>query len=168
MSTDAIGPTKERLAKSEHWDTPEIDAKTNRRAHKAVDDVTRAWRTGKLEFPHYQAWEKFNRHYEGALLHDVRVTDTTSVRSDNSDAMPPWQFHGEKIAEARADLVPRQFRILELLAEGWTFKRVGFQFGAYRSRQQSEAYALGVIEDALDRLALLWGLKQRQTTQIRG
>ena len=165
--TDAIGPTQERLRQSDHWDTPEVDAKTNRKAHRTIDDVTRAWRAGKLEFPHFQAWEHFVRHYEGSLRHDVRVTDTTSAGTETSDRMPPWQYHGMKLSQAREDLIPRQYQTLELLSIGWTFKQVGFQFSAYRSRQQAEAYALGIIEDALERLALLWGLKQRQQMQKR-
>jgi len=163
-----IGPTPERFRKSEYWDTPEVDSKTNRKAHRTLDDVTRAWRAGKIEFAHFQAWESFVRHYEGALRHDVRVSDTTGNGGDNLDRMPPWQWHGIKISQARDDLVPRQFQVMELLVLGWTFKQVGFQLSAYKSRQQAEAYALGVIEDALERLALLWGLKRRETRMKSG
>ena len=50
---------------------------------------------------------------------------------------------------------------------GMNFRQIGFQFSAYRTRQQSEAYALAMVEAALERLALLWGLKQRQRVPIR-
>lgn len=166
--SEAIAPTRERLAKNEHWDQPEVDNQTNRKAHKVVDDITRAWRCGKLEFAHYQAWEMFNRHFEGSQKHDVRVTDTTGDPASASDRMPPWQYHGSKLAQARSALTPVQFQALELMCHGWGFREVGLNFSPYRTRQQAESYALGKIEAALDTLAYLWSLKLRQKIPIRG
>ena len=160
--TEAIAPTKERLSKSEHWDRPEQDRANDRKAFKAVDDITRAWRSGKLEFAHFQAWEHFQRHWEGAQKHDVRVTDTTGDPSGSSDRMPPWQFHGMKLAQARSTLTPLQFQALELMVLGWGFREVGLNYSPYRTRQQAESYALGKIEAALDILSYLWALKLRQ------
>lgn len=165
--SEAISPTKERLAKSEHWDTPEVDSQTNRKAFKTVDDITRAWRTGKLEFAHFQSWELFQRHWEGSQKHDVRVSDTTADPAGSSDRMPPWQFHGAKIAQARSTLTPVQFQALELMVLGWGFREVGLNFSPYRTRQQAESYALGKVEAALDTLAYLWSLKLRQKIPIR-
>jgi hypothetical protein len=160
--TEAISPTRERLSKNEYWDTPETDTQTNRKAYKSVDDVTRAWRQGKLEFAHFKVWENFQRHFEGAQKHDVRVSDTTGDPSEASDRMPSWQWNGMKLAQARSDLVPSQFQALELMCMGWGFREVGLHFSPYRTRQQSEAYGLAMIEAALDRLAYLWQIKTRK------
>jgi hypothetical protein len=165
--TEALSPTKERLSKNDHWDTPEVDSATNRKAYKSVDDVTRAWRQGKLEFAHFQSWEHFVRHWEGAQKHDVRVSDTTGDPAGASDRMPPWQFHGAKLAQARSTLTPLQFQALELMCQGWGFREVGLNYSPYRTRQQAESYALGKIEGALDILAYLWSLKLRQKVPIR-
>jgi len=160
--TEALAPTPERIAKSRHWDTPGVDSATNRKAFKAVDDVTRAWRQGKLEFAQFQAWEYFQRHWEGALKHDVRVTDAAGDPSGADDRMPPWQYHGFKIAEARSTLTPDQFQALELMTQGWGFREVGLHFSPYKSRQAAEPFALGMVHASLDILAFLWSLKVRQ------
>lgn len=165
--TETCTPTRERLSKNEHWDTPEVDSATNRKAYKAVDDITRAWRQGKIEFAHFQAWEHFQRHWEGAMKHDVRVSDATGSPTGSDDRMPPWQFHGAKMAEARSTLTPVQFQQLELMAMGWGFREVGLNFSPYRSRQAAECYALGMVEASLDLLAFLWSLKLRQKVPIR-
>ena len=100
--SDILSPTKERLAKSRHWDRPETDQKTERKASRVIDDVTIAWRVGKIDFGQYQAWEKFVRSWEGVQGHDVRVTDTTGDPSEALDRMPAWQFHGFKLSEAKS------------------------------------------------------------------
>ena len=164
---DTISPTPERLRQSPHWDTPEVDAKTNRRAYRVLDDVTRAWRAGKIEFAHFQAWEHFHRHWEGAQNHDVRVTDTTGDPMGCDDRMPAWQFHGSKLAQARSTLTPSQFQALELMCQGWGFGAIGRHFSPYKARQHADGYALGKIEAALDSLAYVWSLKLRQKVPIR-
>ena len=167
MTQESIAPTPERIAKNRHWDQPEVDSKTNRKASRVVDDITFAWRHGKLEFAHFQAWEHFQRHWEGAQKHDVRVTDATGSPSEADDRMPPWQYHGFKMAEARSTLTPDQFLALELMTQGWGFREVGLNFSPYRSRQAAEPYALGMVHASLDTLAFLWSLKVRQKVPIR-
>ena len=164
--SEALSPTKERLSKSRNWDTPEVDSATNRKAFKSVDDVTLAWRSGKLEFAHFQAWEKFVRSWEGVQGHDVRVTDATGEPSEASDKMPAWQFHGLKLSEAKSTLSPNQFQALELMVMGWGFREVGLNFSPFRTRQQADAYGLGMIEGALDLLAYLWQIKLRARVPI--
>ncbi len=161
--TEALSPTKERIAKSRNWDHPEKSQNTDREASRVVDDVTKAWRDGDLEFSHYQAWEMFYRHWEGAQKHDVRVTDTTSDPSGSSERMPPWQFHGMKLAQARSALNPRQFQMLELMCMGWGFLEIGLHFSPrYKTRQQAMPYAFGKVEEALETLAFAWSLKLKE------
>jgi hypothetical protein len=168
--TEALSPTKERLSKSEHWDHPEVDSKTNRKASRVVDDITRAWRKGTLEFAHLQSWEGFYRHWQGVQKHDVRVSDFTndpSWAAGASDRMPAWQFHGMKLAEARSAISSDEFQALELMCMGWGFLELGAHFGGYKTRQQAEPYARRMCQSALERLALEWGFKQRQKVPIR-
>ena len=166
--SDILSPTKERLAKSPHWDRPENNQQTERKATRNVDPVMMAWRKGSLEYAHLQAWERFQRHVEGVQGHDVRVTDATGEQSEASERMPAWQHHGMKLAEARTVLSSDQFQALELMVYGWGLREVGLNFSPYKGRNMPDAFALGFITPALDLLAILWAIKLRARVPIRG
>jgi len=162
--TEALAPTPERLRRSE-WDTPEIDTKTQRRAYKARNPFLEMLRNQEIDGNQFQAAERFERHYPGAEGHDVRVQDYVGEPSDKRQ--PPRTIHATHLAEARAALMPDEFRALEcLVRESSTLVQIGFGLSGFVCRKQSRGYGLAVVRGALQRLVELW-LTERQKVPIR-
>jgi hypothetical protein len=162
--TEALAPTPERLRRSE-WDTPEIDTKTQRRAYKVKNPFLEMLRNQEIDGSQFQAAERFERHYHGAEGHDVRVQDYVGEPSDGRQ--PPRTIHATHLAEARAALMPDEFRALEcLVRESSTLTQIGFGLSGFVCRKQSRGYGLAVVRGALQRLVELW-LTERQKVPIR-
>lgn len=161
MSTEAIAPTPERLRKSK-FDTPEIDQKTERRAYKARDVWNEMLRRGEIDPPEHQAAERFEHHYQGYLGHDVRVTDAASGPVDEAQRSG-WEKHCHQIDSARSQLIPAEFRAMELLTLGQhDLVAVGLTLSHYRNTVQARAYAIRLVQGALERLAYMWDFRMER------
>lgn len=150
-------PTPERLSKN-RFDQPETDNKRNQRAYISRDQVWELFRVGDIEQKQYEACRKLERHMQGLLGHDVRVSDFGGDRIDE-EAMPQFQLHGIALSKARDILTQKEYYSLELLIlHDLAPSHIGFRISDYKSREQSKPYALAVLQSALDRLIKLWGL----------
>lgn len=155
--TDDNAPTQERLSKN-RFDQPETDAKRNQRAYISRDQVWEMFRVGDVSQPQYEACRKLERHLQGLLGHDVRVSDFGGDRVDE-EAMPQFQLHGLVIAKCRDILTQKEFLSLELLIlHDLSPSHIGFRISKYKSREQSKPYALAILQSGLDRLTKHWGL----------
>lgn len=157
---DAETPTRERLAKARHVETPQVDQKTQRRAFRVLTEFQALAKRGEthgIDRPQYEAAEKFCRHYEGALGIDVRSGDGASGEIDVEE---PRTYHAQKVAEAQRWLLDYEFEALELLALGQaSIESIGRRRTHYVDRKQAHAAGLTIVRAALERLALLWGFK---------
>lgn len=164
MTQEALAPTPERLRRS-HWDTPEVDSKTNRRAYKARDVFMELLRNGKIDGAQFQAIERFRRHLEGSEGHDVRVTDYLGEPCDYRQ--PARTMHAIHIADARKELEPLEFMALERLCrESSTLVQVGFGLSGIANPDRARKVAVEAVQKALLKLSYFWGFK-RQEPPIR-
>jgi len=154
--TEAIAPTPERLRKSK-FDTPIVDQTQERRAYRARDIWDEMLRREEIEMPEYRAAERFEHHYLGMMGHDVRITDMSAPIVDDPKKRRGWEKHVFALDEARQELMPKEFRALELLAMGThDLKLVGVELSRYRNSDTARAYALRTVQGALERLSHLW------------
>lgn len=153
--TEALAPTPERLRRSK-WDQPEIDSKTNRRAYRARDVWDEMLRREEIEMPEYRAAERFEHHYLGMMRHDVRITDSTGGKVDETKRTG-WDKHIYELDAARSALVPKEYRALELLTLGHhDLVLVGVELSNYRQGKTARAYGLRLVQGALERLSHHW------------
>jgi hypothetical protein len=165
MTQEAFSPTPERLRRS-RWDIPEVDSKTNRRAYKARDVFMELLREEKIDGAQFQASERFQRHMEGAEGHDVRVVDMAGNPCD--ERQPARTLHAMHLSDAQKELTDKQFRALVCLCQqSSNMAQVGFGASGYVCAKTARGYGLCLVETALERLAYMWGMKQRQTVPIR-
>ncbi len=160
MTVEAFSPTPERLRRS-RWDTPEVDAKTNRRAYKARDVFMELLREEKIDGSQFEASQRFQRHMEGAEGHDVRVVDMSGAPCE--DGQPARTFHALHLADAKRELTDKQFRALTYLCQqSSNMQQVGFGASGYVCQKTARGYGLCLVETALERLSFLWGLKRKE------
>ena len=162
--TECLAPTPERLRRSE-WDTPETDAKTQRRAYRARDPFLEMLRQQEIDGSQFQAAEKFERHYHGAEGHDVRVQDYNEAGDVREFGRT---VHATALADARKALSAKEFRALEVLVrQSSSLYQVGFGLSGYTNKKQAKAYALAVVQGALQRLVDLWLTERRKPPRNR-
>lgn len=153
--SETIAPTPERLRKGK-FDTPTVDQKTERRAYRARDIWNEMLRRGEIGPPEHQAAERFEHHYLGMLGHDVRVTDAVSLNVDEAQRTG-WDKHIHALDAARSELIPKEFLAMELLTIGeHDLVTVGKELSGYRKAETARAYAIRLVQGALERLAYLW------------
>lgn len=167
--TDDLKPTPETLDKGT-FDTPQIDARTNRKAYRRLDTFQVLLRDGKIERAHNEAAQDFIRHYFGVQRRDVRLSTEAIRQIDTADGgFPAWQLHGAKLHEAREALTQDEYTAMEILAanEGRTrddqisILQLGYTLSGYKKREAAMGYAVRLVEGALERLAILWGHKAK-------
>lgn len=167
---EEIQPTQERLLKKgETFDTPLVDKNTNRRLYRRLDTFQTLLRDGKIKVPHNDAGQKYIQHFQGRQRCDVRVTNYFTLSNAQLDLIaPPWQYHGEQLAEARKNLLLDEARAMDFIADFETnpachvdspFAVIG-SWGGYKSRNSSTAWALRLLIGALERLSILWGFQR--------
>lgn len=155
MTAEALAPTPERLRKG-RFDQPEMTQTVQRRAYRARDIWEELKRRGEIEAPEFQAAERFEHHYLGMMRHDVRITDTSASKVDD-DRRTGWDKHIHELDNARSELMPKEFRALELLTLGHhDLALVGTELSRYRNADTARAYALRLVQGSLERLAILW------------
>lgn len=158
MTQEALSPTPERLRRS-HWDTPEVDQKTNRKAFRELSVIAYLLQRKDIEPEHAQAAYKFQRHMLGALGIDVRNGDG----SPDSECEYPRTYHAQMLAKARDELTPREFMIVERLCQDEsTPVSVGFGLSGYARADAARPYGVSAINSALDRLSYFWSFKRRE------
>lgn len=166
--TEDLKPTPETLDKGT-FDTPQIDARTNRRTYRKLDTFQVLLRDGKIERAHNEAGQEFIRHYFGVQRRDVRVSSEATRETLTADGMPAWQWHGEKLAEAREALTRDEYTAMEILAANEARTRddqisilqLGHTLSGYKKREAAMGYAVRLVEGSLERLAILWGHKAK-------
>lgn len=165
-----VQPTTERLQKTDEFSQPLIDSKNNRRAWRRLDIFQVLLRDNKIQSAHHDAGQRYLRHYMGRQRIDVRISDAFTVENATLDGlMPPFQWHGSCLAEAKKELLPDEWSAMEYLCkreceEGTKENPIiylGNVFGGYRSRKEAHGYGYRLLVSALERLAYHWGLKQK-------
>lgn len=170
--TEDLKPTPETLEKGT-FDTPQIDARTNRKAYRRLDTFQVLLRDGKIERAHNEAAQDFIKHYFGVQRRDVRVSSEATRETLTADGMPAWQWHGEKLAEAREALTRDEYTAMEILAanearssaEQISILQMAQTLSGYKNRDTAMGYGVRLVEGALERLAVLWGHKARPHRQ---
>lgn len=156
---DSLGPTAERLSKSEGYDAPHVDKDTNRLAYRVLTIFETLHKRGDIEGDHLAAAKKLEKHYLGALGHDVR----TGEGSTEDPLEYPRSYHAQKLAQAQSEILHREWIALHiLLDERGSLIEIGRTFRPIGSREIARATGLAIVTTGLERLAYLWGFKSEK------
>lgn len=153
---DTIAPTPERLAKG--GVLRPANTQTERRDYYRHENLfDRLGRKEKLDGDQVAAGNKLERHWLGAMGVDVRVTDGNE---GNPDVECAPIYHGQKIAEAMRAVPPRQWESLQMILNGCDeLYAIGGALCQRKQQDQAAAAALVLVQEGLDVLVDLWGLK---------
>lgn len=153
---DVTAPTRERIAKG--GILKPTQTQTERRNYYRHETVfERLSRQEKLDGDQVRAGFKLEKHWLGAQGVDVRETEGDA---GNPDVECATTYHCQKIAQAMQEVPHRQWEALQMILNGcdelWA---IGGVLCRRKQRDQATAAALVLIQEGLDCLADLWGLK---------
>lgn len=156
MTIDTIAPTPERIAKGGLLRPAQTQ--TERRAYwRHVDLFVRMAADDALDGDQSNAGAKLTRHWLGAQGIDVRVSEGDG---GNPDVECATTYHAQKLAQAMQMVPPRQWEALQLVLNGCDeLYAIGGALCRRKDKAQARAAATVLIQEGLDVLVDLWGLK---------
>lgn len=151
-------PTIERLRQSEAWEAPEITQTVKRVAYRALGAFERMERAGRITEPQFRAGSKFERHYLGSLGVNVGTGDGFH----DLEQEEARTYHAKMVSVARSVLLEPEFQAVVHHVEGTAeLDGIGRMWRGPRvNRAQAYAFGTALTVMALERLALLWRLKE--------
>lgn len=156
MTIDTIAPTPERIAKGGIL-KPVNTQKEQRTYHRHENVFDRLGRKEKLDGDQVRAGNKLEKHWLGAMGIDVRETDGDA---GNTDVECATTYHAQKVAQARLALPSRQWEALAMILNGCDeLYAIGGALCQRKQKDQATAAALVLIQEGLDVLVDIWGLK---------
>ena len=152
---DALSPTIEQLRR-ETYEPPQVDQQTNRRAWRKISVFDTLHNRGEIEFFQLRAAEKLEKHWHGAQGADVRMG--ADEGGGHPDCEYPRTYHAQKLAQAQAQLRPREWLALQDIIMGASLEDVGRKWRACGTRHIARAQALVLVSEGLEVLGNYWGL----------
>jgi hypothetical protein len=162
MEDAALSPTLEQLKRDEYI-PPEVNQHTHRRAWRRVTVFENLFNRGEIEMFQLRAAQKVEMHFHGAQGADVRFTDESSGYNDDCEYPRTW--HAQKLAQAQAQLRPREWLALIDIIMGASLEEVGRKWRAVGKREIARAQGLVLVSEGLDVLGSFWGLSNEKKTR---
>lgn len=164
MTTEALAPTPEQLAKSV-YETPRRDQTVNRIAYRRRSPLDTLWDRGEITHAMHLAAHKLDYHYRGAQGVRVQYGENTAL---NADTEFPRTYHAQKLAEAENHTLPSEWQaLMGMVTETETLQDIGQRFRRVAVEKLARAQGLTLVSCGLERLAMLWGFQERQKIPIR-
>lgn len=155
MTDDAMTPTPEWLAKHrQEYVPPQQDQNTDRKAFRHLSPFEILHNRGDIEYSHFQAAQKLEKHLYGSMGADVRSSEE---HGGNSDVEYARSYHAQMVASAKKEVLPDEWAALNDLLHGLrTVETIGRDRCGASRREICRARGLGLICGGLERLAYHW------------
>lgn len=156
MTIDTIAPTPERIAKGGIL-KPVNTQKEQRTYYRHENVFDRLGRKDILDGDQVRAGNKLEKHWQGAMGIDVRETDGDT---GNPDVECATTYHAQKVAKAMQAVPSRQWEALQMILNGCDeMFAIGGVLCKRKQKDQAAAAAIVLVQEGLDVLVEIWGLK---------
>lgn len=153
-------PTLERLRHAPGYDRPERSQTVTRHAYRVHSPFEAMCNRGDLTRAQFDAARKLTKHYIGAM--GVRVGDGDGGHDIETEEAP--FYHGQMVADAAKALLPCEYRgLVHLIEETADLETIGRDWLGCKQRGQAHIAGKSLVIIALERLALHWRIKQRDS-----
>ncbi len=164
---ETISPTRERLAKSEHWETPENTRETKRATYRTVGVVESMRKRGWLTEEQALAFERFERHARraaacpsgiGSYVERRGGTESTAIAGPIDRRI--YASDHVRMALASIGYPAAELALVQAALEDTSLENIGREIGREGNKVQAITSGKTLLQIGTHRLAVHYGAIQ--------